>query len=71
MASQKILDSKEKEHVRPESGYDWLELSQMPGSLQMNQHVIVAVAVVAVVGVYLRYLQYGCPHFSLELVPHF
>ena len=43
----------------------------MPGSLQMNQHVIVAVAVVAVVGVYLRYLQYGCPHFSLELVPHF
>ena len=67
VASQRILDSKEKKHVRPDCGYDWLKLSQMPGSLQMNQHVIVAV----VVGVYLRYLQYGCRHFSLAFVPHF
>ena len=49
MASQRILDSKEKKHVRPDSDFDWLELSQIPGSLQMNQHVIVAVAVAVVV----------------------
>ena len=52
VASQRIPNSKEKKYVllRPDSDFDWLELSKIPGSLQMNQHVIVAVAVVVAGG---------------------
>ena len=52
MASQRIPNSKEKKHVllRLDSDFDWLELNKIPGSLQINQHVIVAVAVVVAGG---------------------